>query len=228
MTPSDDMDEDGVIAAEYVLRLLDGEEHLIASRRARDEPAFAAEVMEWQEYFSHFAEEIAPEVPRQAVKRDLMRKLFTQTHQVPFWSRLWLWRGLTLASLALAAGLSYLVVGGPQQEAGPIYIAEVASEDDSLRVLAALDPRTRLLQVTRTGGAAPEGRVLELWGIPEGRDPISIGLLPDERTGQLPFPEVLIDELEGLVLALSDEPPGGSPTGQPTGQVRAVGQVPEI
>ena len=34
--------------------------------------------------------------------------------------------------------------------------------------------------------------------------------------------------IAGLTLAISDEPPGGSPTGQPTGAVLAVGTVTEL
>jgi anti-sigma-K factor RskA len=41
----------------------------------------------------------------------------------------------------------------------------------------------------------------------------------------LPLPEALRGTVAGLVLAVSDEPPGGSPTGAPTGAVLAVGQV---
>ena len=85
------------------------------------------------------------------------------------------------------------------------------------------------MRITRTDGAAVSGRVLELWGIPaDGTGPVSLGVLPDTETAEVMVPEALFGKAVGLTLALSDEPPGGSPTGAPTGAVLAVGQLSEI
>ncbi|HEY8383822.1 MAG TPA: anti-sigma factor, partial [Microvirga sp.] len=65
----------------------------------------------------------------------------------------------------------------------------------------------------------PPGRALEIWTIPEANGrPISVGVLDTVRSMQLN-----LGQAPGLrqshVLAISIEPSGGSPTGQPTGPV---------
>ena len=56
--------------------------------------------------------------------------------------------------------------------------------------------------------------------------PISLGVLPQTGQGELDVPQDLRDRLaSGVVLAVSLEPFGGSPTGQATGPVIALGEV---
>jgi anti-sigma-K factor RskA len=64
-----------------------------------------------------------------------------------------------------------------------------------------------------------------LWLIAGGNAPVSLGVLPDSGIVALAFPVDLKDQLRGATLAISDEPDGGSPTGQPTGAVLATGVV---
>lgn len=53
--------------------------------------------------------------------------------------------------------------------------------------------------------------------------------MPENGRITLTLPDALrVSPQSGLVLALSDEPPGGSPTGAPTGDVLAVGEVLDI
>ena len=77
-------------------------------------------------------------------------------------------------------------------------------------------------------GAAPiPDRVFELWALPgAGAAPVSLGLLPAQGDAVLPVPEQVRSILErGAALAVSVEPPGGSPTGQPTGPVLYQGKL---
>ena len=105
-------------------------------------------------------------------------------------------------------------------------MSEIASEDRSLRVLAVVDPVAHTVRITRTDGGPVSGRVLELWGIPaDGTGPVSLGVLPETETAEILVPEALFGKAEGLTLALSDEPVGGSPTGAPTGDVLAIGPL---
>jgi anti-sigma-K factor RskA len=62
-----------------------------------------------------------------------------------------------------------------------------------------------------------------LWLIAEGGAPVSLGLLEPQGPSRITVPDDLRPVLAGATLAVSDEPPGGSPTGQPTGAVLAAG-----
>ncbi len=75
------------------------------------------------------------------------------------------------------------------------------------------------------GGTPPADRDLEIWWIkPDGSAPISIGLVPRDGNMRMTLPEGL-DPAEDVKIALSDEPLGGSPTGQATGPVVAISDL---
>ena len=63
--------------------------------------------------------------------------------------------------------------------------------------------------------------VYELWMLPDtGAAPVSLGLLPEAGRGTLDLDERRVAVLAATsTLAVSREPPGGSPTGAPTGPV---------
>lgn len=72
----------------------------------------------------------------------------------------------------------------------------------------------------------PEGKAYELWLLPQGQAPISMGLAPTQGEATLRPPPKLADLIEpGVALAISLEPSGGSPTGLPTGPVLYQGKV---
>ena len=66
----------------------------------------------------------------------------------------------------------------------------------------------------------------ELWLIPADGKPRPLGLLSADRSVTIAVPADLAAlTIRNAVLAVSLEPPGGSPTGQPTGPVIAQGKL---
>jgi anti-sigma-K factor RskA len=224
--PATPRDEDSLLAAEYVMRLLDpAEEARVAARLAR-EPALAEEVAAWQARLAGMDGEVAEAAPRAAVKTGLEQRLFGQPPRLSFWHRAGLWQAVSLASLAVAAFFAVQTLQLPPEPArAPLFVSEIAAEDQSLRLLAVYDSAAAELRLTRTAGGAAAGRVLQLWAIAGDAAPVSLGVLPDDATVAVILPDDLRAQVGDVVLAVSDEPPGGSPTGAPTGAVLAVGQV---
>jgi len=69
-------------------------------------------------------------------------------------------------------------------------------------------------------------RAMELWLIPAGDKPHSLGLISPARPVRIDVPRELAARMTpDTALAVSMEPPGGSPTGQPTGPVIASGKL---
>lgn len=69
-------------------------------------------------------------------------------------------------------------------------------------------------------------RVLELWIIAPGDRPRSLGLIEPGRPVHIHVPPTLMPHFStAATLAVSLEPPGGSPTGLPTGPVIANGKL---
>ncbi len=233
LTPQE---ENSALAAEYTLRLLSPEEERAFETHLAQDPQLEAEVAQWVHHFAPLADEIAEMRPPKTAKAKLMTDLFgevTQGQTAPssIWSRLGLWQGLTLAATAAAAILAVMLVTGPAPQTpatGPLYVSELSAQDDSLRVLAVYDGSTGGLRLTGTDGTAATGRDFELWAIIGDNAPVSLGVLTDDGTGNIILPPELQSTVGGMVLAISDEPDGGSPTGAPTGAVLAVGEMTDI
>ena len=214
------------MAAEHVLGLLEGEDLAAAERRLEQDPAYRALYAGWAEDLGSLAEGFEPVAPPSRIKGAIDKRLFGARRE-GLLRRLGLWPALTAA--VLAAG-TYLVVTDLDllrfEPEGPALRAEIAAEDRSLVVQVAYDPaEPDMLQVSRPSGDAAPGRSLELWLIAGEAAPVSLGVLPQDREGRLAIPEALRPMLPEAVLAVSDEPEGGSPTGTATGPVLGVGPV---
>lgn len=218
------------VAAEYVLRLLPQEEEAEFEAAMAADPALRDEVAGWMRHFEGLNTGFAETTPRPAVKGALFTRIFGEEapRKVSFWDRVGLWRGISVAALVLAAVMTtlwLLPAEGPAP--GPGYVSEIAAEDGSLRLFAVYDPVRGGLQITRISGAAPEGRVLELWAIAGDAAPVSLGVLPEDQHALLTLPESY-HSAAGLLFAITDEPPGGAPGGAPTGEIRATGEVHDL
>ncbi|TDT74755.1 anti-sigma-K factor RskA [Litoreibacter halocynthiae] len=231
-------EEDRALAAEYALRLLSKDEEAAFEARMLDDRHLEELVAETVNQFAPLADEIAEETPSRAVKAALLADLFGEAPAATsLWERVGLWRAASFAATAAAAVMAVMLITQsapgpapqlPAAERGALFVSEIAAGDDSLRVLAVYDADTGSVQVNRTAGSAAPDRALELWAIAGDNPPVSLGVLPVGQKGQLVLPENLRGDVSSLVLAISDEPLGGSPTGAPTGAVLAVGQVTDI
>ena len=117
------------------------------------------------------------------------------------------WTGFGPASSQLVATVS--------DQQAQLWRIEAPRDRDELRVSAAenlaLDP----------------ARAYELWALPgEGASPVSLGLMPKSGRDTLQLNEAQRIALSrSRQIAVSLEPPGGSPTGAPTGPVLFVADV---
>ncbi len=128
--------------------------------------------------------------------------------------RVTLWKRATGFAAALAACLAaYIAVPLISPEPAPKYVAVVTSDrDGSTGLIVEFDTGTGIATVIPAGATVPEGRSLEMWHLPEGETtPRSLGLLPETAVFRQTF-----EAGPGDLFAISLEPEGGSPTGQPT------------
>ena len=214
---------DEATAAEYVLRLLPEEEERLFERRMREDTDLAQDVEAWEVYFSTLAEDVPAEVPPPGVWSRIESRLF-KPPQRSLRRRLLPYVGGALA----AALIAWVVVENGLLDPAPAeLVAQLSPTEGALTLEARFQRETGVLRVDRLDGEAPEGRVLELWLIADaGSAPRSLGLLDSTDGTVLSLPTEIAQALPGATLAVSDEPPGGSPTGAPTGTVRAAGQLP--
>jgi anti-sigma-K factor RskA len=160
------------------------------------------------------------------LRKRLEATLF-QTESTSIWQTLWPYAlgGVAAALVLWAAVTTNLLV--PDDVFQPTLQAQLQATPDGagLVLRAQVDSSNGQVQVVRSAGDPPDGRVFELWLIAGDAAPVSVGLLAADATTVLTLPDAVLAVLPGALLAVSDEPPGGSPTGAPTGAVRAIGPL---
>ncbi len=231
---------DDIVAAEYVLGVLPAEERQAIARRIESEPEFARLVERWEADLSPLAAAY-PEVEAPAsVKAAVDRRLFSgaaassptlaSTERRSFLSSLAFWRGLAIASLAaLALFIALPLINPPANAPDLRLVASLAPKDSDVHYFVVYDARTHDVGLSHVTGERAEGRDFELWVIDGQQAPVSLGVIPAGTNVHLAIDDATRSYIElGAVFAISLEPSGGSPTGQPTGPVVAAGDLKTI
>jgi anti-sigma-K factor RskA len=229
---SDGLDGDRILVGEYVLGLLDAAEHERIARRIAAEPALAAELRLWQSRLASLDREFA-ETPAPARVFDRVEARLFGAPSSPlqgFWNSLVLWRGLAAGALAVAAiavGFNILQPArlDPEEFATQLVAALQAQEGSGVEFVALYDMATGNVRLTALSGAAVPDKDYELWMIEASGTPVSMGVIPMERTEMTLDKELQDHFTPGTVLAVTLEPKGGSPTGGPTGPMVAMGKA---
>ncbi len=218
-------------AAEYVLGLQSPEEARRTEALAMQDPVVAASIIAWQNRLDPLAMAVTPVVPppelwqRLALATGLQKVVLRRTMpRRSNFERAWrsptLWRSTTFATMALAAGLAFVLLSSPKPLATEPLLAALAPQGSPGAVFLVRVGERGQITVTAVGRLnVPLDRTLELWALREGAPaPVSLGLLPGGgRT-------LLRANLNaGTRLLVSQEPTGGSPTGAPTGPVVYAG-----
>jgi RNA polymerase sigma factor (sigma-70 family) len=102
-----------------------------------------------------------------------------------------------------------------------------APQHEQVNWVAMAGRRGLLVRAAAGATPPPSGRAFELWAIAPGTAiPQSLGVIP--RDGVFRLDALPPSVRDGGTLAISVEPPGGSPTKQPTGPVVFVGALSEM
>ena len=213
-------EDDAALAAEYVLGLLDAEERDAFEKRLSEEPDLRASVTAWESDFATMAEDLPEIAAPKTAKTRLMAALDGLHPRRRRWSG---WLALPgAAALALVAFLMLApLLRAPDFD--PALQATLATEDGALLIEAGYAPDGSLFRVVREAGSAAPGRDLELWVIgPEADAPVSLGVIGADAQTIFEIPADIAALIQGGILAVSDEPEGGSPTGAPTGDILAT------
>jgi len=115
-------------------------------------------------------------------------------------------------------------------EPAPSPVTVLARDDGSTGWIASIDAaagKIRLAPVPVPADA--QGRVNELWVIPEGQAPISLGAVSHDKAQTIDVSEALRATLRvGATLAVSLEPATGMPHAAPTGPIVAKGGITQL
>jgi anti-sigma-K factor RskA len=225
-------EEDELLAAELALGLVDREERATAEQRLGNDPVFAEAHARWQAYAAALM--TGPgEAPRPSVWRAIEARLPANdaTPATSPKSLRW-WQAGTLAASAAAVMLGMVALQKPQT----IFVRVPIVQAPAAPMVAVLTGKKGLVTVSFDPASgrmtsAASGLDLgdhspELWVIPADGKPRSMGLMNASLPGWAKVPASASAALAaGVTIAVSIEPVGGSPTGQPTGPVILTGKM---
>jgi len=214
-------------AAEYVLGTLPAEERVRVERARLSDPGVEAAVRAWERRLAPLSLAVPEAAPAPRAWEGIARRLpgaaANDNRLAALTRSVRRWRLATAGAGLAAAGLALALLSGPLlRGAEPArYVAVVQSGGALPALIVSVDVARGTAQVRPVAAQAPEGRSLELWYVGAGQAPRTLGLVGDAGA-RLSLPAGTAPD---GVLAVSVEPPGGSPTGQPTGQVIYTGKL---
>ena len=240
---------DELLAGEYVLGVLDGDSRRQVEQRIHGDARFARQVAAWEVRLAPLMSEVAAMEPSAHVWPRIRTTLgwpSVQAARGGVWNNAGFWRAAT--ALAIAAGVAAIVIGlrapaplpapsvpvvvqvpkTEEQAAKPVVV--LTRTDGSTGWLATVDPsRTSILMVPVPTPLDTSGRVDELWIIPPGEAPQSLGFVSNEKAHTIKIPPASRRALQaGATLAVTLEPQVGMPHAAPSGPIVAKGDIASI
>ncbi|MGH8402829.1 MAG: anti-sigma factor [Gammaproteobacteria bacterium] len=222
-----------LLAGEYVLGLLRGGARRRFERLLIEDARLRAEVVAWEEKFAAWNRSLKPLPPRNAVWWKLESRLQAgerakrKTAGSPALKGIWNGAAVIAAAIVLGVGIFIGRSLVTTQPAAPSYLAVMSSAKGQPLWLITVHPKTRRIDMKAlANNVPPPGKSYELWMLPGSGKPVAMGLMNSEGLASASVsPQVIAALANAKGLAISVEPYGGSPTGQPTGPVVYVGPL---
>lgn len=218
------------LAGEYVLGTLHGAARRRFERLLDQDPVLRGEVVSWEAMLSPLTDALPERAPPNRVWQAISGRVGgpVSRPEAGLWESLRFWRAGGLLAAACALVLAVALAVQLAREPDIRYVAVVVDGQDRSAWLVAAQPRSAKLEVRNLRPQEISGdRSFELWLLPpEGGSPRSLGLLaPEGESTRALSPRDAKSLPIGAGLAVSLEPRGGSPTGQPTGPVLYQGRL---
>jgi len=223
------------LAAQYVAGTLRGAARRRFEALLPGHPALQAAVADWQARLLPLTAAIDEVAPPPHTWARIAQRLWPEPAAAAaaapaWWQRLALWRGFAGVATVAALGLAVLLARPGDAQPPVVVVLQTTGKDPAVAgtMVASFsaDGRAAVARPVQAVAVRPD-RTLQLWWATATGKPQSLGLLRGDgttvlRAGALP------GGLKGSGIdhmAVSVEPPGGSPTGQPTGPVVFYGKL---
>ena len=240
--------DDPMIAAEWALGLLEGEELLAARGKYATDPQFAWRKEWWDDWFAPLSDAIPGAEPGDHVWDTITARIAAQqaatasaspeapaSNVTELQARLRRWQWVAgISSMAAVVALALLGsmpvrlvpdVAPVEVAAAAPMVATVPIGETGLRLDVTYIPQSERMVVAAIGLAADGVHDHELWLVPADGSPVqSLGVIQPGAVRSVVLPAKIIAKLEdGAGLALTREPLGGKPEGVDAGPVVAKG-----
>ncbi|HYZ61102.1 MAG TPA: anti-sigma factor, partial [Acetobacteraceae bacterium] len=184
---SEGIEDRDLLAAEYVLGVLAPQQARALEGLALHDRTVASSIAAWQDRLAPLALAVKREPPPPVLWRRLalatgIDSVIASRSAPRGRSRVWrspgFWRATTVAALAIAASLLFMLLR-PVPPGEPLVAALSPAGGPAPVFLVRVEPSGRAVVVSSGRPATPAGRALELWALnPGATAPVSLGLLP--------------------------------------------------
>ena len=224
------------LAGEYAIGVAEDADRARAELLIRSNPVFRAAVARWSGRLAPLLDEVEGVAPPRALWPGIAARLGGASDNiVSLTRRLSIWRGAAVASGALAACLAIVLAVQPRtiapapvaQSSPTAPLVAMVGGGEQTKVVASWEPGRRQLVLAVAADMPPDPtHAHELWVIPSGGKPRSLGTMPAVKRMHMNLEQALAALMrDGATIAISVEPRGGSPTGAPTGPMVASGTL---
>ena len=227
------------LAADYVTGTLRGPARRRFEQLLPAHPLLRGAVRDWNDRLMPLTLTIAPVAPPASLWQRIEARIggaavvaSINASEARGWrAKLSFWRGVSAFATVAVIGLVVQMMNpGPAQ--APIVVVLSAATPPAGTAPGAVMPASFVASISGDGRAVvtrpltnvsvQADRALELWAVPPSGAPRSLGLISSTADTKVVKKGVLADT---AALAVSLEPPGGSPTGAPTGPILYVGKL---
>ena len=217
------------LAAEYALGTLRGLARRRFERLLAADQALRDLVQAWELRLNLLAESAPAVTPPARVWQRVEQRLGSAPTPpgafARWWNSLGFWRAAGLLAMAATAALALYIAAAPAPTPGTRYVAVLIDAEKKPILVARFDVATRELSVRDLRPVvADPAHSRELWIVPAGGAPKSLGLVENNQTKTVTLSADQAAAVETAILAISLEQPGGSTTGAPA-QVLFTGSV---
>ena len=228
------------LAAEYVLGTLHGGARRRFETLLPAHPALRQATSGWEHRLTQLSSTTLAVQPSPKVWEGVEKRLFGEAHAVAglanqvstgishWWQRLGLWQGAAALATMSAMVLGVLLAQPPAtQPPTVILMSAQAVASDGIQPVSFVasvggDGRSMVLKPLNNSQQVALNKALELWAVPAKGSPRSLGLVSARQTTTVIRASLLKDT---AAFAVSVEPPGGSPSGAPTGPIISMGKL---
>jgi anti-sigma-K factor RskA len=224
-------EDDDILAAEFALGLLDEADAAAVQARARTDGPLSLRIAWWRDQLAPLAREVETPAPV-GLWSKIEAQLPGNDNSLTLIQR---WRAAAVAATSIAAALLGYIILQPAPAPAPVIVAAQPAAQvplsatleglNGLKIPVRYDDANGSLKINAARLEIARGDA-ELWLIPQGLRPISLGIVNAKNDGAYFVPDHLRKLVSaGALLAITNEAKGGSRTGEAQGPIMAAGKI---
>lgn len=209
-----------MLAGEYVVGTLTGQARRRFENLLKTRIDLRAAVREWEQNLSPLALDVQPVSPPPTLWDKIAKEIGGESFRTKARQKVNVWPWIALAASLTTVTLAGLFAANLSRQQQPLYVAVLGSGANPAWVMT-LVHRGRMLDVSAVHPIPSKGHSYQLWMLPgKGQPPQSLGLLPVRADSTIHVtipPNLRLASAQGLAVSL--EPPKGSPLAGPSGPI---------